>query len=89
MDRTHPVVSSKLDAFRNKQWCEIEKDKVKGLKHVRHYARLMLMEGKMNAAAGGEWRDIARDRRQWKGEGTWITNEDIPWASGRQPSIEY
>ena len=89
-DRESPVISSVIDGFRTKQWWEIEKCKPKGwgIRHVRHFAKLMQTEGKMDAAAGGPWRTVARDRGQWAQlEKDWVEREDIPWASGRQLSM--
>ena len=90
LDREHPALSSIIDSFRDKQWWDSEKLKPKGqgLRHVRHYARLMQMEGKLDSAAGGAWRELARDRVAWKArEDLWVEREDNPWASGRQLSL--
>ena len=90
MDVATPVVSSIFDAFRDKQWWEHEKTKRGGLTHVKHYARLMQMESKMNAMTQEPWREVARDRERWREmEATWVSREDLPWASGRQASIEF
>ena len=91
LDRESPVLSSILDSFRNKQWWEAEKQKPKGvgLRHVRHFAKLMQMEGRLDFVAGGPWRCLARDRKAWADrEQAWVEREDLPWASGRQPSLE-
>ena len=91
LDREFPVLSSILDSFRDKQWWDTEKLKPpgQGVRHVRHFARLMQMEGKLNLVAGGPWRMLARDRRAWAGkEEEWVAREDLPWASGRQASLE-
>ncbi|CAE7842015.1 pol [Symbiodinium necroappetens] len=83
--REFPVLSSIIDSFRDKQWWETEKLKPtgQGVRHVRHFAKLMQMEGKLNLVAGGPWRLLARDRRAWAGkEDEWVAKEDLPWASG-------
>ncbi|CAE7752980.1 pol [Symbiodinium sp. CCMP2456] len=87
--RDHPALSSVFDSFRTKKWWDHEKANPWGIKHVHHYARLMMTEAKMNDAVEGEWRRVAQDRVAWRNaEQRWITREDLPWASGRQPTIE-
>ena len=68
LEREYPPLSSILDSFRDKRWWDAEKTKPKGkgLRHVRHYARLMQTEGKLDSAAGCAWRDLARDREGWE-----------------------
>ena len=85
----YPTISAKLDAFRDKAWWEEERRKRGGLTHVRHYPRLMQMESRMDRVCGGQWRAVAFDRDLWRAtENKWIQKEDLPWASGRQPSLE-
>ena len=91
LDRAHPPLSSILDSFRDRQWWVHEQTKPKGqgLRHVRHYAKLMQMERKLDSVAGGAWRTLARDRVAWAAAvGQWVEQQDIPWATGRQLSLQ-
>ncbi|CAE7247126.1 unnamed protein product [Symbiodinium sp. CCMP2592] len=80
-----PVISALFEGFRTKKWWDKEKLDPNGIKHPHHFARLMQMEGHLNRAAGGDWREVARDRARWRErEAEWVRAQDLPWASGRQ-----
>ena len=50
----------------------------------------MDMEKRLDRAAGGEWRVMARDRAPWKKQADqWIVQNDVPWASGQQFAITW
>ena len=84
-----PPVSSEFENFRTLPWWLHQQSIKHGVKHQgRHYARLTLLEQKMDAVAGHPWRNLAHDRRAWKGrESAWVDTMDVPWASGRQLSV--
>ena len=51
--------------------------------------KLMNDERSLNAAAGGSWRDMARDRMEWEARVVrWVEMRDLPWASYEQLALE-
>ena len=80
---------SLLDLFRRLEG-EEQQGLSEGIRHpARFYPSLMTEERAMNLAAGGNWRDKANDRTAWAHlRQTWIHQEDLPWASLEQLSLE-
>ena len=89
--RPVPGAAAILDEFRTLEWWEVEQRRARGLRHSgRFFAKLLGHERNLNVAAGGPWRTQAANRAQWKGkEKIFITNMDIPWASGRQFALPF
>ena len=87
LDRSFPPISSLLDAFRDKHWCEAARRR--GLSHPgRYFARIHSMDKAMDATCGLPWRFCARDKEMWRVKGLqWVSERDVPWASGVQLSI--
>ncbi|CAE7650830.1 unnamed protein product, partial [Symbiodinium necroappetens] len=80
-----PPISSEFENFRTLPWWTHQKTLKHGVKHQgRHYARLTILEQRMDAVAGYPWRALAYNRREWKGrEAAWVGEMDVPWTSGR------
>ena len=84
-----PPLSALLDQFRTLSWWRRQQSLTHGVKHGgRHFAKLSVMEEKMNKTCGSCWRDVAHDRQRWKGLGDkWVQENDLPWTSGRQLAL--
>ena len=55
----------------------------------RFFPRLMTEERALDAAAGGAWRVAAKDRSGWAEKmGSWVEQQDLPWASLEQLALE-
>ena len=86
-----PTCSSLVCYFRPLEWWETEQKRPNGLRHSgRYYTKIYQTDKLMNVAALGPWRDVAQDRARWKMRAVaWILQNDVPWASGLQFSIEW
>ena len=79
-----------LDSYRTLTWWEREQGTATGKRHPgRFFPRLMTEERALNRAAGGDWREVAQNRTEWKGRVVhWLANHDLPWASFEQLALE-
>ena len=84
-----PSVAGILVGFRDLVWWTRQGNLSQGVRRRRHFPFLMNTERRVARAVGDNaWRVAACNRSQWKGfEETWIAQEQVPWASGRQPSL--
>ena len=87
--KERPSVAGVLANFRPLTWWEQQQQGSEGVKHHRHFLRLMNTERKLAKVTGSSaWRVATMNRVQWKGlEKAWIQQESIPWSSGRQPAL--
>ena len=87
--REGATVAGVLANYRPLTWWEQQQQGGGGARHHRHFPRLMNTERKLSRVTGSSaWRVAAANRAQWKGlEVSWITQESIPWSSGRQPAL--
>ena len=85
-----PPPSGVLDGYRDLQWWRGEQGKPGGKRHPsRFFPRLMGDERALDQAAGGPWREIAKDRHAWSSRrAVWVAQQDLPWSSHTQLAIE-
>ena len=90
-DLPSPPCSSVICKHRPLAWWEEQQSTPHGVRHRgRFRAKMMDVEKRLDRAAGGAWRVMARDRVAWrKGADQWIVQNDVPWASGNQFAIEW
>ena len=89
--QTHPTCAAIMCQYRSLEWWTHQQALTTGARHQgRYYAKLHPMDAKMNAVAGGPWREVAQDRGLWKNlADKWISWNDLPWCSGQQFQIEW
>ena len=89
-DLIHPPCSSIMQQHRPLCWWQTQQHLSTGKRHSgRFRAKLMETERRLDHAAGGDWRVVARDRVLWKNRADhWIVQNDVPWTSGLQLAIE-
>ena len=82
-------VAGILSGFRDLVWWTRQRELLRGVRHHRHFPFLMNTERRIATTVGSDaWRVAACNRAQWRGfEKQWITQEQVPWASGRQTSL--
>ena len=87
--QSNASVAGILAGFRDLVWWTRQGSLSHGVRHRRHFPFLMNTERRIARTTGDiAWRVAACNRAQWKGfEKQWILQEQIPWASGRQPSL--
>ena len=90
-DLQSPPCSSIICVHRTLAWWSEQQASTTGARHTgRFRAKLMNFEKPLHRAAGGDWRDVARDRGLWRELAQqWIAQNDVPWASGLQFAIEW
>ena len=80
-----------LDQYRTLPCWQEQQQSQGGLRHKgRFFPKLMNQERALDAAAGGSWRVVARDKPLWlERMRAWVEQEDLPWASLERLSLEW
>ena len=86
-----PTAASILCHYRTAEWWEQQQRLSYGLRHTgRYFPKLAPMDRRMNRAAEGRWRERAMDRVAWRDAcNAWISQQDLPWASGNQLALTW
>ena len=86
-----PTAASILCHFRTAEWWDRQQRLSYGMRHTgRFFPKLSPMDRRMNRAAGGCWREKAMDRSAWRNAcDVWISQQDLPWASGNQFALTW
>ena len=83
--------ASIMNNFRNLEWWSEQQKLSYGARHSgRFRAKLGPLDGAMNRVVRMPWRQAAADREYWGSRcRQWIVQQDVPWSSGHQFSIEW
>ena len=85
-----PAPSSAILCYhRSVHWWERQQEDPLGMRHSnRFFSKLYPLERSLDTAAGGEWRFVAMDRREWRSKlPNWTERMDVPWTSGSQDAL--
>ena len=75
--------------WRNLQWWRAEQAKPRGARHASRYNPFIDVERYIVHTAGLRWQERAQHRPTWAHmQDSFIQAHDVPWSSGKQPSIQ-
>ena len=75
--------------WRNLSWWKTEQAKPRGTRHAARYNSFLDVERYIVHTAGLSWQQTAQNRHTWSHmQESFIQAHDIPWSSGKQPSIQ-
>ena len=75
--------------WRNLQWWRAEQAKPRGARHASRYNPFLDVERYIVHTAGLRWQETAQHRPTWGHmQDSFIQAHDVPWSSGKQPSIQ-
>ena len=75
--------------WRNLSWWKTEQTKPRGTRHAARYNPFLDVERYIVHTAGLRWQETAQHRQEWASmQNTFIQAQDVPWSSGKQPSLQ-
>ena len=73
--------------WRDLEWWERENGNPRGARHSKRFSPNLDVERGIVKTAGLCWKQVAIDRSKWGDlENEYVTQQDVPWSSGKQPS---
>ena len=82
------VAQSTLE-WRNLAWWKAEQAKPRGTRHAARYNPFLDVERYVVHTAGLSWQQTAKNRHAWTQlQTSFVHAHDIPWSTGRQPSVQ-
>ena len=83
----HPDDSAALLGWRDIRWWEEQQADLRGLRHPKRFNAMLSTERLLNQIAK-PWQQVAQRRVEWAHLEEAFKRFDVPWASGKQTSLE-
>ncbi|CAE7383396.1 unnamed protein product [Symbiodinium sp. CCMP2456] len=83
------VIGNKVFQWHSLQWWQEMKERGNAAQHAQRFNAFMDIDRQLSDTAGRDWGMKALNRETWSSlEATFIDRYDVPWSSGKQPSLQ-